>query len=49
MSEHHLFTLHINSDWSGAAQALINGLSALQIEEERPEMLEIVCVGLGDR
>lgn len=49
MSENDPFTLHTNPDWSGAAQALINSLSALRTEEERLEMLESVCVGLGDR
>jgi len=49
VSEHDAFTLHPNPDWTGAAQALINGLHALQIEEERLELLEAMCVGLGDR
>ncbi|MFK8080876.1 MAG: hypothetical protein AB8B97_11380 [Granulosicoccus sp.] len=49
MSEQSAFTLHANPDWSGAAQALINSLNTLQTEDERIEMLEAMCVGLGDR
>ena len=40
--------LRDHADWPGAAQALINGLSCTQGANDRIELLESVCIGLGD-
>ncbi|ASJ70515.1 hypothetical protein [Granulosicoccus antarcticus] len=43
------FVLKKNPDWHAAAQDLISGLCSLDDKEERIELLESVCVKLGDR
>ncbi len=35
-------------DWLAAAQALVDGLQALPETQRRTELMETVCVGLGD-
>ena len=35
-------------DWLAAAQALVDGLAALREAQARTELMETVCVGLGD-
>ncbi|MFK7855245.1 MAG: hypothetical protein AB8B79_14075 [Granulosicoccus sp.] len=43
------FDLHADPDWHSAAQDLISGLCALPDSEQQIELLETVCVRLGDR
>lgn len=43
------FTLNTNPDWHAAAQQLVTGLSELPDNEQRIQLLEIVCTRLGDK
>lgn len=43
------FNLRADPDWHSAAQDLINGLCNLPDAEQQIELLETVCVKLGDR
>ena len=42
------FSLSKNPDWHAAGQELINGLCAFEDPEEQIELLEAVCLKLGD-
>lgn len=43
------FVLHEDPNWHAAAQDLISGLSSFDDQEQRIELLEAVCLKLGDR
>ena len=40
--------LRAQPDWLAAAQALVDGFGALANAEQRTELMEVVCTGLGD-
>lgn len=49
MPEDRIFSLKADPDWHAAAQDLINGLCSYQDREQRIELLESLCIKLGDR